>query len=110
MHARFAQRFVAAMAVTAAVAASLNAQSPATGLPHYSAGERVLLDAHNCYNHDELDRALGTGTPLAIEQDLVWHKDPSTGIYHSVVSHGDSDVQTAPDFENYFFRKVAPVM
>lgn len=70
----------------------------------------MLLDAHNCYNHDELDRALSTGAPLAIEQDLVWHKDSSTGAYRSVVSHGDSDVETAPDFESYFFKKVAPLM
>jgi hypothetical protein len=79
-------------------------------VPRYAAGERVLLDAHNCYNHDEIDRALGTGTPLAIEQDLVWYKDPSTGVFRSVVSHGGSDVQTAPDFEKYFFEQVKPVM
>jgi hypothetical protein len=98
------------MVVTAAIAVTLHGQRPAASLPHYAAGERVLLDAHNCYNHDELDRALGTGTPLAIEQDLVWYKDPSTGVFRSVVSHGDSDVQTAPGFEQYFFDKVRPVM
>lgn len=103
-------RLIAAIVCIAAAAVSLNAQHPAASLPHFAAGERVLLDAHNCYNHDEIDRALGTGTPLAIEQDLVWHKDPSTGAYRSVVSHGDSDVATAPDFETYFFKKVAPVM
>lgn len=106
----FTQRLIAALAVTAAVAATLNAQRPASNEPHYAAGARVLLDAHNCYNHDEIDRALGIGTPLAIEQDLVWYRDPSTGGYRSVVSHGDSDVQTAPDFEKYFFERVKPVM
>lgn len=100
---------LASLVITAAVAVTVSAQRPADTLPHYAAGERVLLDAHNCYNHDELDRALSTGTPLAIEQDLVWHKD-SRGVFHSVVSHGDSDVETAPDFETYFFTKVAPVM
>ena len=51
--------------------------------PHTSAqsggfgpGARVLLDAHNCYPDggqfaDRLDRALATGLPVAIEQDLV---------------------------------------
>ncbi|MEO8076274.1 MAG: hypothetical protein ABI818_08105 [Acidobacteriota bacterium] len=110
MPAVFAQRFIAALVVTAAVAATLNAQRSPPNVPHYAAGERVLLDAHNCYNHDEIDRALGTGTPLAIEQDLVWYMDPSTAVYRSVVSHGESDVQTAPDFEQYFFEKVKPVM
>jgi hypothetical protein len=110
MRNALAPRLIAVIFFTAAVAATLNAQRPAAGLPHYAAGERVLLDAHNCYNHDELDRALGTGTPLAIEQDLVWYKDPSTGAYRSVVSHGDSDVQTAPDLEKYVFAKVKPVM
>ena len=105
-----APRLLAAIVVTAAVAATLNAQPPAASVPHYAAGERMLLDAHNCYNHDEIDRALGTGTPLAIEQDLVWYKDPFTGAFRSVVSHGGSDVQTAPDFEKYFFDKVRPVV
>ena len=106
----FARRLTAAIAVTAAVTATLTAQPPAQGRPHYMPGERMLLDAHNCYNHDELERALGTGAPLAIEQDLVWYKDPSTGVFRSVVSHGGSDVETAPDFEKYFFAKVKPVM
>lgn len=105
-----AQRLIAALVITSAVAAPLNAQRPDAGVSHYAAGERMLLDAHNCYNHDELDRALGTGTPLAIEQDLVWYQDPSTRAFRSVVSHGDSDVQTAPDFEKYFFDTVKPVM
>ena len=104
------QRLTAVIVVTAAVAATLNAQRPATDPPHFAAGQRVLLDAHNSYNHDEIDRALGTGAPLAIEQDLVWYRDPSTGAYRSVVSHGDSDVPTSPDFERYFFDKVKPVM
>jgi len=45
-------------------------------------GERVLLEVHNCYPYqerwaDQLERALGTGLPLAVEQDLVWHTDPT---------------------------------
>ena len=105
-----AQRVLVAVALTAAIAATPGAQRPAPNALRYAAGERVLLDAHNCYNHDELNRALGIGTPLAIEQDLVWYRDPSTGKHRSVVSHGDSDVETAPDFEEYFFERVRPVM
>jgi len=88
---------------TAIAAATLNAQRSATAGPHFGPGERMLLDAHNAYNTDEIDRALGTGTPLAIEQDLVWYQG------RSVVSHG-TDAASAPDFEQYFFAKVKPVM
>ena len=43
-------------------------------------GTRVLLDAHNAYPYDvahadRLPRALSTGIPIAIEQDLVWYRD-----------------------------------
>ena len=49
------------------------AQEPA----RFEPGRRVLLDAHNAYPYqgrwaDRVDRALATGTPLAIEQDLIW--------------------------------------
>ena len=56
-------------------------------------GTRVLMDAHNCHPYfewwsDRIDRALSAGTPLAIEQDLLWAKDPRTGQMSSIVSHG----------------------
>src|SRR5881275_524747 len=56
-------------------------------------GTRVLLDAHNCYPYyewwfDRIDRALSAGTPLAIEQDLLWTKNPRTGTMTSLLSHG----------------------
>src|SRR5207237_744238 len=42
---------------------------------------RVILDEHNCYPYyewwfDRIDRALSAGTPVAIEQDLLWAKNP----------------------------------
>ena len=45
-------------------------------------GSRVLMDAHNCYPYsewwtDRIDRALSTGTPLAIEQDLIGPRIPA---------------------------------
>jgi len=65
--------------------------------PAYAAfepGTRVLLDAHNCYPYggrwaDRIDRALSTGTPLAVEQDLVWYRDPATGQGRSLIAHDE---------------------
>ncbi len=56
-------------------------------------GTRVVMDAHNCYPYDGLwadriERALKTGTPLAIEQDLLWYTDKRSGRSWSIVSHG----------------------
>lgn len=89
--------------------------STAASLPGAGPGARVLIDAHNAYPYDgkwtdRIDRALSTGLPVAIEQDLVWVKDPATGGGRSVVSHGGPDAATAPTFEQYFFVKVAPIM
>lgn len=104
MRSEALRRLTIAVVLTAAIAAStLHAQRSAMGGPNFAPGARMLLDAHNAYNTDEIDRALGTGTPLAIEQDLVWYQG------RSVVSHGN-DAAKAPDFEQYFFAKVKPVM
>ena len=67
--ARNMSRLVLVIALTALAAA----QSP----DGYKPGRRVLLDAHNAYPYqgrwnDRLDRALATGIPIAIEQDLFW--------------------------------------
>jgi hypothetical protein len=83
--------------------------------PGYGPGARVLVDAHNAYPSDgkftdRIDRALGSGLPLAIEQDLVWYTDPATGVARSVVSHGGADAAIEPTFEQYFFAKVKPIM
>jgi hypothetical protein len=85
----------------------------------YAPGARVLVDAHNAYPSDgkftdRIDRALSSGVPIAIEQDLVWYKDPRSGVSRSVVSHGGdeatSDAAIAPSMDDYFFAKVAPIM
>jgi hypothetical protein len=81
----------------------------------FAPGARVLLDAHNAYPSDgnfadRIDRALNTGLPVAIEQDLVWFKDPRSGVPRSVVSHGGSDEAIAPTLDEYFFKKVAPII
>jgi hypothetical protein len=93
------------------VVAAVRAIAPSGYLP----GQRVLVDAHNAYPSDgeyanRIDRALRTGLPVAIEQDLVWYVDPRSGVGRTVVSHGGSDAATAPTFEKYFFEKLEPIM
>jgi hypothetical protein len=72
-------------------------------------GTRVLLDAHNAYPEngrwaDRLERALSTGTPIAIEQDLVWYRG------QSVVSHGPPYTGEEPSVEDYFFQRIRPLL
>ena len=78
-------------------------------------GTRVLMDAHNCYPYfewwsDRIGRALSAGTPLAIEQDLLWAKNPRTGQMSSVVSHGGPVTGTEPGMREYFFERVRPLV
>ncbi len=78
-------------------------------------GTRTLLDAHNCYPYngkwtDRIERALKTGTPVAIEQDLVWFTDPSTGASRSIVSHGKPYTNNEPSLDEYFYGPVAPLL
>ncbi|HWB14771.1 MAG TPA: hypothetical protein VG538_00085 [Vicinamibacterales bacterium] len=96
-------RYAAAVLVAIAVV-TLKAERPAPAASHFAPGDRVWLDAHNCYNHDEIDRALEQPLPISIEEDLNWYQG------RSVVSHGGEDVKTAPDLETYFFDKVRPIV
>ena len=78
-------------------------------------GTRVLLDAHNCYPYyewwfDRIDRALSAGTPLAIEQDLLWATNPRTGAISSVVSHGGPPTGAEPGMREYFLERVRPIV
>ena len=78
-------------------------------------GSRTVMDAHNCYPYfewwdDRIDRALGAGTPLAIEQDLAWHTDARTGKSWSVVTHGDPTYGNEPTMDQYFFERVRPIV
>jgi len=78
-------------------------------------GSRSVVDAHNCYPYngkwgDRIDRALKTGVPVAIEQDLLWYTDPRTGVARSLLSHGAPADGTEPGMREYFFEKIRPIM
>ncbi len=78
-------------------------------------GTRVLLDAHNSYPErgqwtDRLPRALATGTPLAIEQDLYWVPSGPGGRWQSVVAHDSDAVAGAPTLDAHFFEALQPLM
>ena len=95
-----------------AAAASLAAQP----LPlHLLNGNRPVLDAHNCYPNegrwgDRIDRALKTGYPVGIEQDLAWYVEPATGKGRVVVSHTAKTTGKEPTLRSYFFERVRPII
>jgi len=73
------------------------------------------MDAHNCYPYDgqwadRIERALKTGTPLAIEQDLFWYTDPHTHQSQSIVTHGKPIHGNEPTMRDYFFERIRPLM
>jgi hypothetical protein len=74
-----------------------------------------MLDAHNCYPYqghwnDRIQRALTSGFPVSIEQDLAWYVDPDTGKGRVVVSHTPHPTGQEPTLEDYFFKQVRPVV
>ena len=87
----------------------------AQGTLDYLNHNRPVLDAHNCYPYkgewaDRIDRALGTGFPVGIEQDLAWYVDPATGKGRAVVSHTEKVAGTEPELRSYFFDRVRPIV
>jgi hypothetical protein len=80
----------------------------------FAPGQRVMLDAHNAYPQndrwsDRIDRALSTGLPVAIEQDLYWTKRRDQR-HEIVVAHDTSELDRAPTLEVYFFQRIRPIM
>src|SRR5262249_53779919 len=79
-------------------------------------GKVPLLDAHNCYPYDarwadRIDRALSTGFPVAIEQDLAWYTDPKTGVARSIITHGKKPFSgNEPGLREYFFERVRSIV
>lgn len=91
-------------------AASLAAQSSLSFLNN----GRPVLDAHNCYPEganlaDPLARALSTGRPVGIEQDLAWHQGLG-GAGRVVVTHSNAPTGAEPALRDYFFEQVRPLM
>lgn len=69
----------------------------------------TMLDAHNCYPYDgkyqdRIERALKTGLPVAIEQDLAWH------VNKSVLSHEVKTTGAEPGMKEYFFERIRPIV
>ena len=103
------RRWLPATFLAIGVSIAVSAQAPTFG-----PGARVLLDAHNAYPQegrfeDRVERALATGVPVAIEQDLIWRAD-ANGRGDTVVGHDEDKVARAPTFEQYFFTRLRPLM
>lgn len=78
-------------------------------------GKRPLVDAHNCYPYDgrwtdRIVRALGTGLPVGIEQDLAWAVDGTSAGGHPVVTHKAETTGSEPTLDSYFFERVRPIV
>lgn len=55
-------------------------------------------------------RALRSGYPVSIEQDLAWYLDPATGVGRVVVSHTPETTGAETTLRAYFFEQVRPVI
>jgi hypothetical protein len=81
----------------------------------YLNGNRPTVDAHNCYPYDgrwadRIERALQTGFPVGIEQDMAWYVDPATGKGQAVVTHSAQTNASDPTLRQYFFERVRPII
>jgi hypothetical protein len=102
-------RFLLTIAI---LAAPLCAQTSGLDFLNHN---RPVLDAHNCYPYqgqwsDRIERALSTGFPVGIEQDMAWYVDPGTGKGRAVVSHTAKTTGTEPLVRDYFFERVRPIV
>ena len=74
-----------------------------------------VVDAHNCYPYngqwtDRLSRALASGYPKGIEQDLAWSVDAATGKGRVVLSHSAKTTGMEPSLRDHFFEAVRPIV
>ena len=105
-----------AIAIAAVVTALTTVRTQPVGdeTPRCLPGRRVLLDAHNAYPYhgqwrDRVDRALATGVPVAIEQDLTWACAPVAGC-RSIVAHDAPFTGGEPTLREYFFERIRPLV
>lgn len=85
-----------------------------TGPPDFLNHNRPVADAHNCYPEDgrwadRIERALGAGFPIGIEQDLAWYP-AAAGSARVVVSHSAKTTGAEPTLRAYFFERVRPII
>jgi hypothetical protein len=102
-------RFILSLALTLLPACAQT--GPLDFLNH----NQPVLDAHNCYPYegnwaDRIDRALKTGFPVGIEQDMAWYVDPATGKGRAVVTHTAKTTGSEPLLRDYFFERVRPIV
>jgi hypothetical protein len=100
------------LAIVSWTSCCVRAQAPQLDFLNHN---RPMLDAHNCYPYegkwnDRIQRALNSGFPVSIEQDLAWYVDPATGRGRVVVSHTPRPTGEEPTLEDYFFKQVGPVV
>ncbi len=74
-----------------------------------------VLDAHNCYPYegqyaDRIERALKSGFPVAIEQDIAWGVDRKTGKGRPVVTHSAKTTGDERALRDHFFERVRPIV
>jgi len=108
----------AALVLAIGLGACLHLETPSAAQSDLTAarpGARVLLDAHNAYPYngrftDRIDRALATGIPVAIEQDLVWRPAEGGRPARSLVSHGEPFDGSEPSLRDYFFERIRPIV
>jgi hypothetical protein len=70
---------------------------------------RPMVDAHNCYPYDgqfadRIDRAIKSGYPVSIEQDIAWAKG------QPVVTHTAKTTGNEPTLRAHFFERVRPIV
>jgi hypothetical protein len=105
---------LALLAASLLVAGSAFAQKPNAHLDFLNHNQ-PMLDAHNCYPYDakwtdRVSRALNSGYPVSIEQDLAWYVDPATSVGRVVVSHSARPTGTEPTLKESFFDQARPVI
>ena len=101
---------IVALSLIAAAALQSQSQSPSPLL----LGGRSLLHAHNAYPEggrwrDRIDRALATGLPVVIEQDIAYAPRNESHL-RTVVSHEAAVKGSEPTLEEYFFDRVRPLI
>ena len=102
--------------LTALVAVLVSLTGSPSAADRLQPGASVWLHAHNCYPEkgqwgDRIQRALAVRTSdIAIEQDVAWFVDPSTGRGRIVVSHDAKPDGTEPTLEAHFFDRVRPIV